>query len=772
MMNKILLFLVVPITVIGIFIFVRAVSADEVDYDIMYGNSLNDLEYDSNSYIEKSEKEVITYNKTIPESFLFVAEDDKIELYLEEETLAIAVRVKANGYVYSSYNFDDSFGGDNEAITNPIKSGVSIGLYKESTPITQSYLDERSVYEDGIYTGDERVASSKIRLNSKGFIAEIDFNHPELMIKFDVHVSIDEGNIVVNVPRESVEEYNPNIWKSDEQYFILRNIVLFPYFGSTVSETDGYVFIPDGSGALISLEASPAVKASFNLDVYGEDLGYISPSMRTRALSVKPLARVTMPVYGVVHDVGNSGFFVISESGANYAQINFKSSGLINDYYSMNFSYKYREAYEQYQSRANEDQYRISFQDDPNVYDLSQRYIFLSGSDADYVGMAKTYQSYLLDNGLLGEKRRTVYDETPTKVDFIGAEITTGILSSKSQTVTTYEEVTEILTTMKEDGYKNIVTALKTYNMSEESYRFDIIRRLGGSKEFEKMISFFEDNNIEFSYYSDYVRNYESYSKSHAQTLSKREIYFIELSWMFFAHFVTSPSYYEQFAEDDYDNFREYGVKAVSLAGLDRAVFTHYDNGVVYSNQNMENIEKALTYFEEKDILTNVYLPDAYLYKYLNEYYDAPISSTDFSFSMASIPFLQLVIGGYVDMYSPYLNFVSDETVSLLRLVEYGVFPSYILTGGSSYDLKNTNSSNVYISEYDVLSRRINDYYDFINKGLTSSIGSEMIDHTFIGEGVVLVEYDTGLKIIINYNDFAVTVGSTVVSAEGYEVIS
>ncbi len=123
-------------------------------------------------------------------------------------------------------------------------------------------------------------------------------------------------------------------------------------------------------------------------------------------------------------------------------------------------------------------------------------------------------------------------------------------------------------------------------------------------------------------------------------------------------------------------------------------------------------------------------------------------------------------------MYSPYLNFISDETTSLLRLVEYGVFPSYIFTGGSSYDLKNTNSSNIYISEYDTLSRRISDYYDFINEGLTSTIGSEMINHTFIAEGVVLVEYDNGVQIVLNYNDFTVTVGEYVIPAEGYEVIS
>ena len=776
MINKILLFLMIPGIIIGVLIVAKAVNADDLDYEITYGNSLSSVEFDSNTYIETLDKEELVYDITIPESFVFVTEDSKIALYLEEDTLAIAVLVKSNGYVYSSYNFDDTFEDENEAVINPIKSGVSLGLYKESTPVTQSYLDERVVYdEDGIemYEGEaQRIASSLIQYTSNGFIATVDFDHPTLMIKFDLHVTIEDGNLVINVPRESLSEYNPNIWRSDEQYYILRNIVLFPHFGATVSEDDGYVVIPDGAGALISLEADPQIKASFDLDVYGLDTGYFSPTFSGRTSSVKPIARVTMPVFGMVHNVGNTGFYVISESGANYSQIKFKSTGLVNDYYTTYFSYRYRESYEQYQSRANEDQYRISFQDHPNEYDLTQRYVFLSGGEADYVGMAKSYQEYLIDNGLLGEERRTEYDETPTKVDFIGAEITMGILTTKSQPVTTYDEVREILEMMQNDGYTNLITSFITFSMKEDSYRFDVIRKLGGSKDFEKMIEFFEDNNIEFSYFSDYARSYDAYSKTHAQTLSKREIFYIELNWMFFGHYVTSPRYYEQFAKDDYSDLSEYGIEGIALGGLDRAVFTSYKDGIVSGSENMEDVEKAFSYFEEKNIMTNVYLPDAYLYRYVNEYYNSPISSSDFSFTAASIPFLQLVIGGHVDMYSPYLNFISDETTSLLRLVEYGVFPSYIFTGGSSYDLKNTNSSNIYISEYDTLSRRISDYYDFINEGLTSTIGSEMINHTFIAEGVVLVEYDNGVQIVLNYNDFTVTVGEYVIPAEGYEVIS
>jgi hypothetical protein len=56
MMNKILLFIVVPLTIVGLFIFVKAVSAHEIDYEVLYGNSLNGIEFESNTYIEIEEK--------------------------------------------------------------------------------------------------------------------------------------------------------------------------------------------------------------------------------------------------------------------------------------------------------------------------------------------------------------------------------------------------------------------------------------------------------------------------------------------------------------------------------------------------------------------------------------------------------------------------------------------------------------------------------------------------------------------------------------------
>ncbi len=766
MIKKILLLSIIPFTIFG-FIAVSRVNAHDIDYEITLGNSLSDTNYETNSYVETPDKDEINYNFTIPNTFDKMAEDAELELYLEPETLAIAVRVKANGYVYSSYNFNDSFAGKSDSVINPIKSGVTLDLYKESTAVSRTYLDVRTP------PGADPIpaAESTITPLENGFRARVDFSDDQIMIRFNLNVTIEDGQLVVNIPKESVEESNPNIWVSGEQYYILRNIKVFPYFGSTKSESDGYVVLPDGSGAIIELESAPEIKATFEVDVYGTDLGYMSPTPQFRALTVKPIQRISMPIYGMVHDVGNTGFLVISEQGANYGVLNFKSAGIINDYYYTYFSYRYRESYEQYQSRANQDQYRITFQDDVNDYDVTNRYIFLSGNNADYVGMAKEYQSYLVDSNQLGNKRRSEYEKTPIKVDFIASEVAMGVIAEKLVGITSYNEVTDILDVLQEDGYTEIITALKTYDMDQNGYRFDIFKKLGGKNDFREMLQYLEENDIAFSYYLDYVRSYDNYSKKHAQTLSKREIYHIELSWMRFAHLVNHTEHYINYAKNDIDELTEYGIENVALNGLDRSIYTSWDDGIVYSNQNMLDINGMLEFFSSNNVSSNVYKPDAYMYKNVQEYYISPISSSDFTFVSASIPFMQLVIGGYMDMYSDYLNFVSDESTSLLRLVEYGVFPSFVLSGGSTYELKKTNSSSLYITEYEVLKTRMDDYYGFINEGLKETIGLEMIDHTYVAEGVVLVEYENNVQILLNYNNAEVTIETVIIPAESYVVI-
>ena len=81
----------------------------------------------------------------------------------------------------------------------------------------------------------------------------------------------------------------------------------------------------------------------------------------------------------------------------------------------------------------------------------------LSGEDADYVGMAKVYQNYLVSNGKL---KKTVSDNTyGLTIDLIGScdvkQSIAGIPMTVWLELTTYEDAQTILGDLKNNGVKN-----------------------------------------------------------------------------------------------------------------------------------------------------------------------------------------------------------------------------------------------------------------------------------------------------------------------------
>jgi hypothetical protein len=726
----------------------------------------SDIDVIQNDYVEIQDKPLETYDIAIPTRFIEVLNNGSLSLYLEPETLAIAVKIQDNGYVYSSYNFNDSFAGKSSGVVNPIKSGVTLDLFKDTTPVSIAYLDTPQV----LGSVKQPAATSTYTVDGNQLIIHVDYNHPEIMIKFDIHITLSNHTLSYHVPYDSIVEYNPNNFNNTMQYYLLRNIVLFPYFGSVKSKDDGYIIIPDGSGAMVTLDANPENKTTFSASVYGSDRGYetLRPSDRVR--SVKDNQRLSLPIYGVIHDVGNTGYLTYIDEGAYYADLNFKSAGIINDYYYTYFSYRYRRTFEQYQSRSNEEQFRISFSPEKHVYDLKQSFEFISGSDADYVGIARAYQNVLIDRGLLSSSARQNFDQVPLSVNVIGSDITQGIVNNKALKVTSYNQTRELTQNLIDDGYESLIIRLMTYDMRTNQYEFSRTNTMGSRADLNNLLSYFDDHDVYFSQYYDYVRYYGSNMSFLAQSLSRRQVSYRQTSYMFYTHQVVRPSLYEKMASNDIDELSNYNINSVSLDSFIYSIFTGYDDGMVLRQDNIKDIQDALLKFKEAQIKMDIYQPDDYLFGFVSSYLGSPLSSSNYKFVSATIPLIQLVLAGYVDMYSEYLNFLSDPQNMLLRMVEFGVYPSAILTSQSAYVLKKSNMSAMYITEYDVLKNRIQSYYDFVSTGLNETIGQQMIDHQFIAEGVVKVTYAHGLVIVINYSDASYTYLSETILPLSYEV--
>ena len=132
-------------------------------------------------------------------------------------------------------------------------------------------------------------------------------------------------------------------------------------------------------------------------------------------------------------------------------------------------------------------------------------------------------------------------------------------------------------------------------------------------------------------------------------------------------------------------------------------------------------------------------------------YLDMPLSTTSYSFLSAEVPFLPMVLSGHMPYYSTWLNFESNQQRALLKMVEYGAYPSHIVTGEDVQNLINTNSSDIFTAKYNVMKESIL-RIDSVLRAFYDEIGSSpIVDHKILSEGVVLVTYENGAKVVVNY---------------------
>jgi len=103
-----------------------------------------------------------------------------------------------------------------------------------------------------------------------------------------------------------------------------------------------------------------------------------------------------------------------------------------------------------------------------------------------------------------------------------------------------------------------------------------------------------------------------------------------------------------------------------------------------FKRGNVLNREDAIQRYRE--IITNTagpvafYSPNDYMFDFMQAYFDMPITNSGYIYTTDVVPFLQIVLAGYVPYYGKALNFSSNIKMDLLRHIDYGVYPSYFLT--------------------------------------------------------------------------------------------
>lgn len=677
-----------------------------------------------------------------------IAENDNYALYMNEEYLSVIVLDKETGaYMESAVSYDD--GKNNETWLAAMRSALVLTMVYGITDTQQVDLLTSEVTKDITYTED-------------GFSAKVYWNRYQFGMT--LQVSLTEDGLVATVPEDSIVE-------DGTEYFI-GTIAVYPYMGHTyLDDKEGYMFIPDGNGALIYLNDKEGwFSTGFSGMIYGNDPGFEESSTASLLWGdydiVNKSTKVIAPVYGMAHTGEGIAYLAVVEKGAERAAIMANPNGVNVDYNRIYARFTLRTVYTQYTSNNSSSAYRTA-ETVRSHSDLSVHWIFLRDEAANYCGMANAYRDYLLERGDLAVAEDTSYN---TRIDFLGTDRETWVIGTTSVVMTTIDDIREIYGDLKGEGVTDILTVYKgwqkkgIYNLPISSYQAD--SGIGGTKALTDFIKEAEADGVGVYLYNDALRLNPSENSSTFNVVKRvnRRRFSEETYKDVYEEFLyLIPSRSNTLMGKFLSSYTKKGVDNLALAGITDTLFTNYYDGVFYSRyDNARSYDELVGGVAERTDLILEH-PFAYLWKYTDAFLDMPLYTSSYMYEDESVPFMSIVLKGVMPVYSDYVNFEANKQEFFLKMVETGTYPSFYITKESSSDLVYTNSNEIYSSQYDVYRNTMIAYAKELSAINEKVDGAFIVGHEIMENGVTVVTYGNGVKIYLNY-------GSKEAQADGYTI--
>lgn len=665
-----------------------------------------------------------------PGAFEVVGENETLVLSADPVTLAFTVEDKRSGYVWRSNLTEVTDDDDlNRTWTAFAQSGISI-----------DYLDATAEPERASLTRAEHTLD--YRRIDQGFEAVLTFTEPGITL--GVRVRLEADGVSVEVPFDSIVQGNSE--------YRLGQVHVYPFFGAVREDArSGYMFLPDGAGSLIDFAVTSKAEAIFRGRYYGADLGMTADVPWSD--TTLPAYTLSVPVIGMVHGEGEHGYLAIVERGAAHGEAQAHLAGVITRFNFLYNVFIYNESYFRATNRSGAGV--TALQPNTNPVDVRLMYRFLNGAESDVVGLANSYRAYLIARGALPEVV-TPAGELPIRLEFLAGEREPFLLWQRFVPMTTVAEMEAILDDLALPASDVVVygwqpmgasaLAPETFQLEAQLGRGDALLALG-----DRVIA---DGGQFGLYYNPQaaIRDEPGYSPRNDLALTITDLSMRNVHrWTPF-YFFSQEAQSRRYSALSGSIFSQ-GRAGLALDGVGAIVHSDFRPGAEVDRTAAVARYQALFADAGAQGRLAFYRPNDYLFSAMRAYYDMPLSNSGYVFASRSAPFLPIVLAGRVPAYGPALNFSSDIQADLLRLVDYGVYPSYFLSQGATAEIINTRSAWIYSSSYAQWEDEIRRAYAWLAARLGPVRGQAVVARQTLAPGVVAITYTSNVRLVVNHTE-------------------
>ncbi len=597
---------------------------------------------------------------------------------------------------------------------------------------------------------------------------------------------------------------------------MLTRVDLLPGFAAADTDVEnGYILVPDGSGAILPINAEDTQFIAYQ----GAVMNRLKDEALSNYLAEDPsyYEAATLPVFGQKQD--ENAWFAIIENGYEFANINAEISSNFTKYNRTYASFflspsdmlfysaqsdagiqrfptvEREEIVELTERRINAETGEMEvittevektrvYADLPNC-DMTVRYQFLSDSEegkaagmlsADYAGMSSYFRTYLMNTygmeRLAAKDNVTFYTDLygiiDKKVNFLGFP------SNTKYALTDFKEAESIVNALKDNGVNDLtVRYLGIANgglVQTYSNEFVVEKNLGGSKGYkqflENMASLGVDvyPDVDITHvFKDKMMDGFSTSKDVVMTLGKTSAIVTELEVstgrymgteaFFRPRWIVSPRNFETLFNGFKTSLSKYNNANISFGVLGSTLSADFNEDYyVDRSETARLIAQQLASYQEDGYNVMVNRGFYHTIPYVDTILDIPLTSSQYTIQDYEVPFMQMVLHGLVEYAGEPMNVTQEVQYSIMKSLETGAMVYARFIYEPDTALRNTAYESLYSLHYANWLETAQEIYTKVNEAIGDVNDQFIVNHERLAESVYRTTYESGKQVIVNYS--------------------
>ncbi len=578
-----------------------------------------------------------------------------------------------------------------------------------------------------------------------------------------VDYTLSANGLQVNVPMEEL------IY--DEDNFRMYSIQVLPFFGSVTDGAQAEMLLPDGSGALV--DTNTYSEAPISLPFYGAD-----DSIWTMD-TAENMQLAALPTYGI--NRGNNAFVAYVSQGEAVGSVECHPRTNVYPYSYIGSTFV-AHPFETFASNGASAQATLQkYASDAYQGNITIDYMFLGGENLTYVDMAKRVQNHLFgDKEKVTDANLRFYMETYGTV--LRKENFLGYAYNKDVALTTFEQAQGMYDYLNENQITNIAVRYNNWYGDKFVNKISKIGKvpgeLGGKDGMQDFIAYV--NGKGGTVYPNLELIMEKYSKSlsdatwHAKYIEGTMVNYTENELESdgvtaeYERLVVKSNVAVEKLPGILNKLNKLDVGAVSLSTVGEKMFTDFtENKVRYRDSVQADMQQIMAKVKENNKLM-VSGGNAYALPYADDVLGVSMGCSNLNFEKCEIPFMQIVLHGYVSYAGTSMNLADDYQMQLLKSVEYGANMAYTLNYAGAEMVKNTNYSELYSTNFDHWKEKAVTDFNAVAAVLNGCQASTISDHKQLAKDVYMTVYENGVAVVVNYGTAAYNYNGTQIDAQGF----